>query len=219
MRSMRKVSDIEGLENRRLFSAGVALVNGTLTITATAGDDQIIVAPNAAKHTMNVRFNGTWTAYKQASVTEVSAMLGAGNDSFDASTCAIPVHVDGEAGNDTILGGSGNDCLIGGLDNDSIAGNLGCDSISGSGGKDTLDGGPGSDRIDGGKSNDILHGGSSNDRLIGGDGNDQLYGEGGDDAFYTDGVYVDYLYGGSGRDMSHCDGSDVLASIEVSVIG
>lgn len=202
----------ERLESRRLFDA--TLSGNELSITGTDGDDVIVVALDTRKGLIEVNINGQSSWHAAAGVTKVRAMLGTGNDRLDATWTPIHFHADGEAGNDTLIGGDADDCLIGGLDNDSVVGGIGADSLSGNGGKDYLDGGPGRDRLDGGKTNDILRGGSSNDRLIGGEGSDMLYGDGGDDLFYCEGIFPDTLYGGSGNDRAYADVGDLLESIE-----
>jgi Ca2+-binding RTX toxin-like protein len=211
---MSRYAIAEGLESRRLLS-GVELVEGVLTVTGTEANDTVVVEINSVKQTVEIVLNGKRTFHPAASVVSVKAMLGTGNDLFDATKVSLRAHVDGEGGNDTLRGGAGDDCLIGGLDNDLVAGNIGADSVYGNGGKDNLDGGPGRDRVDGGKTNDIVRGGSSNDRLIGGDGCDLIYGDGGDDLFYCEGIYADSLFGGTGCDRAYVDGDDILASIEI----
>ena len=52
------------------------------------------------------------------------------NDTLNASTIAIPVTVDGGAGNDTLIAGTRNDTLIGGPGPDRFRGGAGNDVIS-----------------------------------------------------------------------------------------
>jgi Ca2+-binding RTX toxin-like protein len=211
--------NVELLESRRLMSAGATLGStGVLSIQGTDAADVISVAPNAVKKVVAVSINGAYTLFALASVKSISAKLGLGNDKFDGTYMNIPMTVDGEAGNDSILGGSANDYLIGGLDADYIFGGMGADNITGNGGKDFLSGGGGVDRLDGGKSNDVLHGGSGNDRMIGGEGNDMLYGDDGDDLFYCGGVYSDTLLGGNGADRGYVDADDKCYSIETKTM-
>ena len=96
--------------------------------------------------------------------------------------------IDGNAGNDRILGRAGDDRLTGGLGNDRIFGGAGNDTIAGVQGNDWLNGGAGNDTISGDANNtgdrtsfdrifgaagdDTLHGGDSRDRIFGGSGND-----------------------------------------------
>ncbi len=73
--------------------------------------------------------------------------------------------LDGDAGNNTLIGGVSRDLLRGGA------------------GNDLLEGGGGADQLEGGTGNDVLHGGTGNDLLIGGPGADTLVGGLGDDTY------------------------------------
>ena len=81
--------------------------------------------------------------------------------------------LDGEEGNDIIVGGDNTDNDIAGGSGDDIL-------IGGSGGTNTLEGGEGDDLLVGGDDDDLLFGGDGNDTLVGGAGTNQL--TGGDDA-------------------------------------
>jgi Ca2+-binding RTX toxin-like protein len=109
--------------------------------------------------------------------------------------------MDGNAGNDSLLGGAGNDyilgsagqdILLGGEDNDILLGGDGNDAVGGDAGNDTLLGGLGSDYMLGGADNDLLDGGT-------GIGNDALYGDAGNDILIG-GIESDLLVGGAGND-------------------
>ncbi len=73
--------------------------------------------------------------------------------------------LDGDAANNTLVGGVSRDLLRGGA------------------GDDRLDGQAGSDQLEGGEGNDTLIGGAGNDLLIGGPGADTLIGGVGDDTY------------------------------------
>ncbi|WP_272923805.1 hypothetical protein [Streptomyces sp. SID3343] len=75
---------------------------------------------------------------------------GQGNDFVTARDCRI----EGDAGNDTLIGSDGDDLLFGGD------------------GDDRLDGARGNDTLDGGTGNDSLQGGPGFDTLLGGNGDD-----------------------------------------------
>jgi Ca2+-binding RTX toxin-like protein len=87
-------------------------------------------------------------------VRAIRVMLGDENDKLTIGDLAYPanpptgespVFANGEAGDDTLLGGEGRDDLRGGVGDDPmIGGGGGDDQIGGSEGSDTLDGGPGS---------------------------------------------------------------------------
>lgn len=208
------IAEVQSLESRQLLAAPVLGSNGTLTVTGSTGADYIAVAFDGTRQKIKVVMGSTIYLYPAASVLNVKVMLGIGADKFDGFYADRKMTVDGEGGNDTIVGGNMADNLIGGLDNDSITGNAGDDSLSGSGGRDYVDGGIGRDRVDGGSGNDILRGGAHNDRMFGGDGADIYYGDGGDDSFYSNGVYSDTINGGSGIDSAYADDNDVLYSVE-----
>lgn len=93
--------------------------------------------------------------------------------------------LDGQAGDDQLLGGQGVDNLYGGTGNDQLNGGGGDDRLYGdvqvfptystnpsAGGNDTLLGGDGNDLLDGGSGNDWLDGGTGNDTVQGGSGDD-----------------------------------------------
>ena len=126
--------------------------------------------------------------------------LGGGADSFSDDTAggtpiAVPLELNGGAGNDQFDGGAGADVLNGGP---------GDDTLHGDGGNDVLRGEDGADAVEGGADGDDLDGGIGNDRLTGGAGNDLVRGGDGDDAldyrplFVLDGA--DVFDGGAGYD-------------------
>lgn len=127
--------------------------------------------------------------------------------------------INGGAGNDEIQGGDGNDELAGsigddlingGADDDTITGGPGHDTLLGGSGTDDLNGGAGDDSLDGGAFDDTLGGFSGNDTLKGGSGNDVLAGHEGSDLL-DGGENDDTLDGGAGDDVLRGgDGTDVL---------
>jgi Ca2+-binding RTX toxin-like protein len=123
-------------------------------------------------------------------------------------------YLDGNLGNDTVVGGGsggfmlgegGNDLLYDAGTHNSLDGGSGDDTLLSIAGGDTLSGGDGNDALDasgfghstapstldGGAGDDQLNGGAGADVLIGGDGNDTLDGWGG----------ADTLTGGAGADQ------------------
>jgi Ca2+-binding RTX toxin-like protein len=72
--------------------------------------------------------------------------LGGGTSKADP-LLTIPGHVDGGAGDDTLIGGSGNDDLLGMAGNDSVGGLGGDDTLSAGTGNNTVAGGDGTDRL------------------------------------------------------------------------
>ena len=154
------------------------------------------------------------------SLTVLTINGGDGNDILDASTGVlgdVRLRLNGDAGNDriigsvnddtldggagkdTLLGGSGHDTLIGGADNDALNGGSGDDSLTGNDGNDTLVGGDGNDTLRGGLDNDSLNGQAGADSIEGAAGRDTLLGGDGNDSLDA-GDGKDYLTGGNGDD-------------------
>jgi Ca2+-binding RTX toxin-like protein len=155
---------------------------------------------------------------------EFRAFLGDLGDSSGqlAGGTPIALHIEGQAGADTIRGSAVADYLDGGGDNDQVEGFDGSDGLYGRGGDDTLDDdGSGSDLLDGGDGNDHLYGGIGADVLEGYYGDDVLRGEDGPDTLYgsynndtlfgddsfddTDDDAVDKFYAGGGSDEVFSD--------------
>src|ERR1700716_4072602 len=71
-------------------------------------------------------------------------------------------------------GDEGNNTIVGGSDNDLIQGFGGNDFLQGGGGADTVLGGTGNDAVDGNDGNDSVEGGAGNDTRTGGGGTDSF---------------------------------------------
>ena len=189
---------------------------GEIVIEGTDGDDAVDITTDSLTtvNEVTVGINGQRFKFSLADVSRIAARLGDGHDQFNgADAGALPILVDGEGGNDLLIGGPGGDTLIGGLDDDTVAGGFGDDSVYGNGGKDTLLGDAGSDRVDGGAGRDSLRGGSGGDRLFGGRDPDHLFGGGGHDRFFANDGASDYVAGGDGDDRADVDLTDELDSI------
>lgn len=105
----------------------------------------------------------------------------------------------GLGANDILVGGFGNDTLLGGLGNDYLRGADDADSLLGETGTDTLLGENGNDRLFGGEDNDSLLGGLGDDYLTADSGANRLYGGDGADTLQG-GLDDDLLYGETGND-------------------
>jgi hypothetical protein len=116
------------------------------TINGGDGDDGNIIGSDA-----NDTINGEASS-DRATATGLSG--GPGNDTIDGGAGGTGDIINGNAGNDILLGGSdGADTLNGGDDNDTLfGGDNGLDDLNGDAGNDRLDGGPGDydDDYDGG---------------------------------------------------------------------
>ena len=159
-------------------------------------------------------------------VSEVDAVMGAGNDRVDLSGVGPDAgfaqrdlpggfgHGTGAAsnlgrGNDRyvggvsafnlVLAGPGDDQITGGRLRDSLQGGSGDDSGAAGSGRDILLGNSGNDKLNGGSDDDLLSGNAGDDVLIGGAGTDLLGGGAGMDRLFG-GPGPDQLIGGPGRD-------------------
>jgi hypothetical protein len=108
--------------------------------------------------------------------------------------------LEGDEGNDTLVGGAGHDRLVGGAGNDSLQGNAH------------------NDFLDGGAGNDQLFGDGGNDSLFGGIGQDALFGNEGDDTLTadTDDRWID---GHTGTDLLVIDQRPIAAAVQVTLTG
>lgn len=153
----------------------------------------------------------------------LSVSGGSGNDrieigaSLELATYPSPLVLNGDAGNDTIIGGIGPDSVNGGDGNDSIEGHGGNDTIIGGGGNDVLVGMAGDDHLEGQSGDDSIYGGSGNDRIGGGSGRDVVFGESGDDLIFVLDAARDTVFGGSGFDRAQPDGIDSLVGVEGTI--
>ena len=94
----------------------------------------------------------------------IDVRAGGGNDTVlidqtnGTFTTTETTRIDGQGGNDTLIGGSGNEVFIGGGGNDVVDGNGGTDTAFLGKGDDTFvwDPGDGSDVIEGGKGSDTM---------------------------------------------------------------
>jgi len=196
---------VEGLETRTLLSASLA--GGVLTVTGTAGDDNITIRMGRDETTgarvLQVRESlridddavvpGTpepepvVTSFDPALVTSIVVNAGDGNDHITLrgnkrSPFNFDARLNGENGNDRIRGG---------------------------GGADVINGGAGNDRLEGGDGNDVLNGDAGNDHLIGGRGADVLNGGDNDPLTNADGTRNRRAGDSAVADSSDTVGADV----------
>ncbi|MDA0283806.1 MAG: hypothetical protein O3B86_10670 [Planctomycetota bacterium] len=185
---------------------------GNDTLNGGSGSDFLIEAGDADLTLTNTTLSGIGSdSFTALEIFQITG--GTSANRIDASAFSLAgatLSVNGEGGNDTIIGSSLNDVLNGGDGNDIVLGRDGNDLINGDDGDDTLNGGSGNDTLIGGAGadglsgftgNDVLDGKSGNDTLFGREGNDTLLGAGGDDT----------VIGGDGRDIQRGHGgTDVL---------
>jgi Ca2+-binding RTX toxin-like protein len=132
---------------------------------------------------------------------------GPGDDIIDFSQNTSSYTLDGQAGNDEIIGGNGNNTLIGGP------------------GDDTLQANGGNDRLEGGTGNDILFGGNGIDTFVEGNaasGSDDIFGGPQKDTVdysrRTVGLTVS-LGAGNDDDGEAGEGDEVAVDVEVILGG
>lgn len=176
---------------------------------------------------------GEVDVFQAASVTEIYAEAGTGNDRIQIKpSVSKRVVLLGDSGDDWLVagsqqavlaGGDGDDWIVGSSVVDLINGNDGNDRIWGRAGDDTIYAGNGDDEVEGEEGNDVifvgdginlakggpgrdrLTGGSQRDVLYGGDDGDFLFGFQGDDILLGEGG-EDEIEGGDGTDL--IDGGD-----------
>jgi len=123
------------------------------------------IHPNAAT-------DGNDRVFVGGSYNSVQSDLGAGNDSFIASSDPLGTGFK----TDVVTGGTGSDAISSWYGDDVLYGDYDPSDTSGNGDGDALWGGAGSDTIYGGPGQDIIYGGEGNgDLLVGGDGADYYY--------------------------------------------
>ena len=147
----------------------VRVSHHTLRVRGTEADDVIalrLAAGNPAVLQVDIADDGSPDfSFTRDAIERISVKARGGDDRVriddtnGAFTTASPTRIDGEQGNDTILGGAGAETLSGGPGNDSIDGN---------GGNDVSDLGPGDDSFvwDPGDGSDTIEGGDDTDTLV-----------------------------------------------------
>lgn len=223
--------------------------NGNDTLTGGLGNDVFVggdgtdllaeFGPGTLTLT-DSQLTGHGTDSIDTSIEAIKLTGDAGGNLLDASAFTrFGVHLDGAAGNDTLLGGLKADSIVGGDGIDevrqSVSGNAtlsntllvlgtspntvsdGLSSIeraklTGSAAVNKLDATnfSGSATLDGGAGNDTLIGGSGADLLLGGADHDSLLGNGGNDTV-GGGTGNDKIDGGAGNDgLAGQDGNDTI---------
>jgi Ca2+-binding RTX toxin-like protein len=189
----------DGDAGRPTDSGEVTFEPGKADVEGTRKADVILIDINTTTGFVDFTINGVLkgSVPQNAVSGGIEVESHGGNDSITIGAgVTVPVEVDADKGNDTVVGGSGNDHLKGGPGKDSISGGAGNDLLEGEQGNDSVAGGAGLDTVDGGTGKDNCSGGDDDDSVLGGNGNDVLAGDLGDDR----------LRGGNGKDQ--CDGGD-----------
>jgi Ca2+-binding RTX toxin-like protein len=150
---------VPGAPNSAVFNAA----SGILTVIGDELANTISVGRDAAG-TILVNGGAMPITGGPATVTNVVLVevFGRGGDdhlTVETASGLPPMHLFGEAGNDTLTGGIGSDVLVGGSGQDTLIGGRGNDLLYGDGDDDTFIWNPG----DG---NDLIEGGAGNDTLV-----------------------------------------------------
>lgn len=140
--------------------------SGVLSVMGTSSADRISVSVSGSN--LIAKRNGVSVPVPLWSLQKIVVNAGDGNDLVDVKKVALPVEIDGGAGNDTIYGGLAGDTLLGGEGDDRLYGGDGNDSLTGGAGVDLLQGQNGDDWIDG-------HDGAPKEKISGGAGVDTAY--------------------------------------------
>lgn len=149
---------MERMEERRLLSASVTLVDGDLIVAGTSRADEVEFFLNHDGTKVKVDLNGERFSFDVADVDRLVCTLKGGDDTVGMS--------DKNGVLDLMLkarGGIGNDTLIGGALADKLIGEYGDDLLQGYGGVDLLIGEEGRDLLDGGLDVDVIIGGLGDD--------------------------------------------------------
>ncbi|GAB6041680.1 hypothetical protein JCM17961_23550 [Endothiovibrio diazotrophicus] len=195
-----------------------------LTIDFEGTDDRLTLQDWFAPPTNGYRNNriealqfSDGAVWDDTTLDEIArSLVGTEGDDILTAWDTTGQRVDGEGGNDTLVGATGSDSIYGGTGDDTLSGASGNDALYGGEGNDTLAGDGGNDTLDGGEGDDILTDTSGTNTLIGGAGNDTL--SGGPYA-YSDlhgGIGDDTMTGGLYADTYRFDlgdGNDVISDI------
>lgn len=141
-----------------------------IVVSMNAGVDVPGTGPGFAANDQQDAFVSEFDA---GAVTSIIVNAGGGNDGVTIDPLVgIAVTVNGDDGNDTILGGGVAMTLNGGNGNDFLQGGSGADNLDGGNGDDTLAGDAGNDTLAGGSNNDQIFGGTGSNTVSDGSGND-----------------------------------------------
>jgi Ca2+-binding RTX toxin-like protein len=158
---------------------GVTIVGKTLTVTGSTASDLIALRIDPAQSdVLDVDVGDDGTAdftFDRSKFKRIEVDAGRGDDHVridDANgpfTDTTPTRIDGEGGDDTLIGGAGDEQLDGGAGNDTVQGGPGGDDVDLGGGGDTFVWVP----SDG---NDLIRGDGGNDTLtfVGSDDDEAL---------------------------------------------
>src|SRR5262245_34258814 len=145
-----KDGDVSAPETLSVTISRTAVVDGTLFVGGTEGNDNISIIPKgkpkSADATVKLLMNGTKQVF--TGIDEIQVFALGGNDRVHlAGAIRVPAMLDGGDGNDNLKGGKGADLLLGRDGNDHLNGQQNNDVLIGGAGLDRLIGGPGEDLL------------------------------------------------------------------------
>jgi Ca2+-binding RTX toxin-like protein len=201
---MRRVF-VQSLESRRLLSSVSLLSDHVLVVTGNQKSaNTITVGLSPGGTSIDVTVNGNLSTFTATDVKKVRIYGGKEADTITINETngafMYPTFIDGEAGNDVIIGGSGPEIIVSGKGKDSITVGNGNDYVFGHGG-DTITAGSGNDVVIGGATTSI-----GDDSITLGNGNDTVFGLAGGDTITlgsgNDNVWAsnDTINAGAGTD-------------------
>ncbi|MEM6453706.1 MAG: M91 family zinc metallopeptidase [Acidobacteriota bacterium] len=190
-----------------------------LVAEGTGGDDQIVMR-QLESGDLQLEINGETVDIPAEHRFDLVVRGGDGDDRIevDDSVTGRPIEdsfigrasivYEGNAGNDTLIGGeNAPDTLVGGDGDDVIDGRGGDDYAAGGNGSDVIDGGAGRDVLYGDSGDDVIRGGGDRDYVDGGRGHDEIFGGGGNDTL-AGGRGNDRVFGEGGVDTLLGNSSD-----------
>lgn len=183
---------VETLESRTLFAVApvptIVQAGGVIDVVGTKRADDIHVRLSADLANLEVAHNSVLLgSYAVGTVALVRVDAGKGHDNVHVdANVLVATNLNGNVGNDILVGGGGIDTLLGMQGKDSLSGGEGNDQLDGGVGKDVLTGGAGDDHLLGGNAPDVIDGGAGIDTITGGKGRDALTGGTEADVFIGD---------------------------------
>ena len=183
---------VETLESRTLFAVApvptIVQAGGVIDVVGTKRGEDIHVRLSADLANLEVAHNGTLLgSYAVGTVALVRVDAGKGHDTVHVeANVLVATSLNGNVGNDILVGGGGIDTLMGMQGKDALNGADGNDQLDGGLGSDALTGGAGDDRLMGGNGLDVIDGGAGIDTITGGKGRDALTGGTEADVFIGD---------------------------------
>lgn len=191
-------SDLDRSSNTIMSYSGSSPVLGRFDIDALRDQYGLPVDHSGWEFSYDPEGLGSTVIWNSQWLGTLLVRGGAGNDHIAAAE-GYSAHLNGQGGNDDLLGEQFADLLEGGAGHDTLNGVDDDDTLYGGSGNDVLTGAGGRDVVYGGVGDDILWGGDDDDLLGGSVGNDSLWGGAGDDAMWG-GSGDDTLIGGAGSD-------------------